>query len=98
MITWFKLLNVVQDGECHGKWWNRSRCSKEIKKQQPYKPKQYKAKQTISESNGLGGWQGSKLWLVWPCSRCLSPMELWLAAIIGFSIGYLLAPLFYDKW
>jgi len=25
-------------------------------------------------------------------------MELWLAAIIGFSIGYLLAPLFYDKW
>jgi len=46
----------------------------------------------------LGGWQGSKLWLVWPCSRCLSPMELWLAAIIGFSIGYLLGPLFYDKW
>jgi len=24
-------------------------------------------------------------------------MELWLAAIIGFSIGYLLGPLFYDK-
>jgi hypothetical protein len=24
-------------------------------------------------------------------------MELWLAAIIGFSIGYLLGPLFYDR-
>jgi len=24
-------------------------------------------------------------------------MELWLAAIIGFSIGYLIGPLFYDR-
>jgi hypothetical protein len=28
--------------------------------------------------------------------RLSRTMELWLAAIIGFSIGYLLGPLFYE--
>ena len=34
--------------------------------------------------------------LYWPCPSQGKTMELLLAAIIGFSIGYLLGPLFYD--
>jgi hypothetical protein len=97
MIACLKLLNVVQDGECHGGEWECLRCSKEIKKQQTYKLKPCETGETISSGNALDGWQGRKLWLVWPCSRCLSSMELLLAAIIGISFAYLVVSVMYDE-
>jgi hypothetical protein len=58
MIACLKLLNVVQDGECHGGEWECLRCSKEIKKQQAYKLKPCETAKTISNNNAYDGWQG----------------------------------------
>ena len=51
MIAWFKFLNVVQDGECHGGEWECFRCSKEIKKQQTYKLKPCETGKAINNNN-----------------------------------------------
>ena len=84
LVTGLQLVKMVKDGECHGRGEDEDVLAA--------KGPSCKGLTIVYRARG-----GSMAIMAY-AERVLhgSPMELWLAAIIGFSIGYLIGPLFYD--